>query len=33
VTKTSAMERTSTELQEIFNSKEKEMDAQGRDLE
>ena len=27
------MERTSTELQEILHSKEKEMDAQGRDLE
>jgi len=33
VTKTSAMERTATELQEIIQSKEKEMDAQGRDLE
>jgi len=33
VSKTSALERTSTELQEILNSKEKEMDAQGRDLE
>ena len=27
------MERTATELQEILQSKEKEMDAQGRDLE
>jgi aspartate/tyrosine/aromatic aminotransferase len=33
ITKTTAMERTSTELQTILKSKEHEMDAQGRDLE
>jgi chromosome segregation ATPase len=33
VTKTSALERTSNEMQSIIKAKEQEMEAQGKDLE